>query len=316
MSLQKNRLGRTGIEVSKLCFGSLTMTKMQKNLTVQEGGKLLSYGFERGINFVDTAQYYENYEYIREALKTIPRDRYIIATKSYAYDTQTAKAALEEALEKLDTDVIDLFLLHEQESVHTLRGHREALLYFQEMKEKGYIRALGLSTHRIEGVKAAIDEPLIEVIHPIFNEKGIGIVDGTVEEMEAELSVAHERGKGIYGMKALGGGHLIPTYAQSLTFVREKPFIDSIAIGMQSEAEVDCNVALVSGNRDEMLEHSLERQPRKLLVAEYCIGCGACVRTCRQDGIRLIDGRAEPNENCILCGYCAIACPEFCIKVI
>lgn len=292
------------------------MTPMQKNLTIREGGKLLAYGYERGINFVDTAQYYENYAYIREALRDIPREQYVIATKSYAYDIHTAKIAVDEALHALGTDYIDLFLLHEQESIHTLRGHAEALGYYVSMKEKGYIRAIGLSTHRISGVEAALTHEAIEVIHPIFNEKGIGIQDGTVEQMEAILSVAHRRRKGIYAMKALGGGHLIPTYAKSLSFVLQKPYFQSVAVGMQSKAEVDCNIALANGERDEMLENSLKRQPRKLLVADYCIGCGACERTCRQNAIQVIDGIAVPNEKCILCGYCAITCPEFCIKVI
>lgn len=314
--LPQRELGDTKIQVSPICFGSLTMTSMQKNLTIREGAELLAYGFERGINFVDTAQYYENYAYIREALRTIPRDRYVITTKSYAYDIHTARAALDEALQSLHTDYIDLFLLHEQESIHTLRGHAEALDYFVEQKNKGVIRAIGLSTHRISGVEAALTKDTIEVIHPIFNEKGIGIQDGSVAEMESLLRVAHKRGKGIYAMKALGGGHLIPTYAQSLSFVLEKPFFHSVAIGMQSKAEIDCNIALALGARDEMLEESLRRQTRRLLVADHCIGCGACEKTCRQDAIHVIDGMATPNERCILCGYCAISCPEFCIKVI
>lgn len=302
--------------MSPLCFGSLTMTPMQRDLPVKEGARLLVYAFEQGINFVDTAQYYENYAYIRQALRSIPRDRYIIATKSYAWDTASAKAALDEALTELDTDYIDIFLLHEQESEHTLRGHEEALAYFCASRKKGIIRATGLSTHRVAGVQAALAHEEIQVIHPIVNREGIGIPDGTMADMEKELVKAKALGKGIYAMKALGGGHLIKDYAASLSFALEQPYVDSVAIGMQSEEEIACNVALASGARDPALEEDLKHRRRKLHVAEYCIGCGACETRCRQGGIRVIDGRAVPNENCILCGYCAKVCPEFCVKVI
>lgn len=316
MNQNLQTLGNTGIQVSGLCFGSLTMTPMQKNLSVKEGAALLTEAFSMGINFVDTAQYYENYAYLEEALRTIPRSRYVIATKSYAWDTATAKEAVDQALSELNTDYIDLFLLHEQESEHTLRGHQEALAYFCECKEKGIIRATGLSTHRLAGVAAAIEHPDIEVIHPIVNQKGIGIQDGTMDEMEALLVKAKAAGKGIYAMKPLGGGHLIKDYAQSLTFALLRPYVDSVAIGMQSKEEIRCNVALLDGRREPELEARLQKKRRTLSVADYCSACGACVKRCRQDGIRIVNGRATPNENCILCGYCAKACPDFCIKVI
>ena len=290
MNQNLQTLGNTGIQVSGLCFGSLTMTPMQKNLSVKEGAALLTEAFSMGINFVDTAQYYENYAYLKEAV--------------------------DQVLNELNTDYIDLFMLHEQESEHTLRGHQEALAYFCECKEKGIIRATGLSTHRLAGVAAAIEHPDIEVIHPIVNQKGIGIQDGTMDEMEALLVKAKAAGKGIYAMKPLGGGHLIKDYAQSLTFALLRPYVDSVAIGMQSKEEIRCNVALLDGRREPELEARLQKKRRTLSVADYCSACGACVKRCRQDGIRIVNGRATPNENCILCGYCAKACPDFCIKVI
>ncbi|MGI6441268.1 MAG: aldo/keto reductase [Peptoniphilaceae bacterium] len=316
MKDKKNRLGNTGITVSGLCFGTLTMTPMQKNLTVKEGAALLVCAYEEGITFADTAQYYENYAYLKEALRTIPRDRYVIATKSYAWDKETARQALDEALFALDTDYIDIFLLHEQESEHTLRGHAEALAYFCTMRKKGYIRATGLSTHRLAGVKAALSHEDIQIIHPIVNKEGIGIPEGTMAEMETLLLQAKAQQKGIYAMKPLGGGHLIADYNESMRFALSRPYVDAVAVGMQSEDEVRCNAALARGERNLQLEEKLKKKTRKLHVAEYCIGCGACEKRCRQGGIRVINGRAVPNDHCILCGYCAKACPEFCIKVI
>ena len=65
-------LGDTGIQVSKLCFGTLTMSPLQKNMTVRQGAALLAYAYERGVRFLDTADLYGTYPHIREALKSAP----------------------------------------------------------------------------------------------------------------------------------------------------------------------------------------------------------------------------------------------------
>ena len=315
--MEKVILGKTDIEASRLCFGSLTMTPFQANLSVEEGAYLIQYAYDKGINFIDTAEIYENYIYIKEALKGIKRNDYVITTKCYAYTKKMAEESLELALRELGTDYIDIFLLHEQESIHTIRGHFEAIEYFIKAKEAGKIRSIGLSTHRVAGVLAAGEVEEIEIVHPIVNKYGIGIQDGTIEDMLNAIKVIHDMGKGIYAMKPLGGGHLIKEVEEAFNFVKNIPFIDSIAIGLQSKEEIDSNINLLEkGFIPENLKQKLSKKKRKLIVADYCIGCGRCVERCRQRGIQVIDGRAIPNENCILCGYCAKTCPEFCIKVI
>lgn len=315
--LKRKKLGNTDIEVSSLCFGSLTMTPFQANLPVDEGGRLIQYAYDKGINFIDTAEIYDNYSYIREALKGIKREDFVISTKCYAYTKAMAKDSLELALRELNTDYIDIFLLHEQESVHTVRGHYEAIEYFLKAKDMGKIRAIGISTHRVEGVYAVTQYDELEVVHPIINKEGIGIQDGNVDDMLNIIKKAYNMGKGIYGMKPLGGGHLIGQVEEAFNFVKNKPFIHSFAIGMQSQEEIDCNINLMeTGRIPKDLEEKLKRKKRRLIVADYCIACGNCVKTCKQKGIEIVDGKATPNENCILCGYCARNCPEFCIKVI
>lgn len=315
--MEKIKLGNTDIEVSKLCFGSLTMTPFQANLTVDEGAYLIEYAYNKGINFIDTAEIYENYNYIKTALKGIKREEFVIATKTYAYTEELAKQSLELALKELGTDYIDLFLLHEQESIHTVRGHFEAIEYFLKAKKEGKIRSIGLSTHRIAGAMAARDVKEIEVIHPIVNKYGIGIQDGNIEEMLSVLKEINDMGKGIYAMKPLGGGHLIKEVESAFNFVSSIPFINSIAIGMQSVDEIDANIYLLEkGYMKNDMKDKLTNKKRRLIVADYCISCGNCVNRCKQNGIEIINGKATPNEKCILCGYCAKVCPEFCIKVI
>ena len=85
---------------------------------------------------------------------------------------------------------------------------------------------------------------------------------------------------------------------------------------MQSAEEIVCNVALAENRCSEEMLSSVQRQSRALHVAEWCIGCGTCERRCQAQAIRVVNGKAIPDlDKCVLCGYCAGSCPEFCIKV-
>ncbi|MFA7573108.1 MAG: aldo/keto reductase, partial [Lutispora sp.] len=228
--MKYENLGNTDIVVSKLCFGSLTISPLQSNLKLEDGVRVIEEAFERGVNFIDTAELYENYSYIKEAIKS-KRDRFIISTKSYAYSHEGGEKSLKKALTELDTDYIDIFSLHEQESEHTLRGHSEALEYLAKARDKGYIRALGISTHNVAGVRAALKYDDIQIIHPIYNKAGLGITDGTILDMQKAIEEANAHGKGIYSMKPLGGGNLLSNVEASIGFVLENPNIHSVAVG-------------------------------------------------------------------------------------
>lgn len=85
----------------------------------------------------------------------------------------------------------------------------------------GKIRAIGISTHRVEGVYAVTQYDELDVVHPIVNKAGIGIQDGTIQDMLNIIEKAYNMGKGIYGMKPLGGGHLIGQVEESFNFVKK-----------------------------------------------------------------------------------------------
>lgn len=292
------------------------MGPLQANLSVSAGADVIVKAFELGVNFIDTAELYGTYGHIREAVKR-SGCKPVIASKSYAYSEEEARKSLEKARRELDMDVIDIFLLHEQESRLTLRGHREALEYYLSAREKGIIRAVGVSTHRIEVVEACSDMAEVDVIHPIVNRSGVGIGDGTVEEMLLAVESAYKKGKGIYSMKPLGGGNLLHSYHESIRFVLDIPFIHSVALGMQSIDEVIMNVSVF--NKEEVpveVIDNLHQKKRKLHIDFWCEGCGKCVEKCGQDALKIIDGKVSVMvEKCVLCGYCGSVCSQFAIKV-
>ncbi|MGI9952982.1 aldo/keto reductase [Moorellaceae bacterium AZ2] len=311
------KLGNTGLEVSRLCLGTLTLGPLQAGLDLASGVAVIKAALERGINFIDTAESYGTYRYIRAALRGWAGP-VVIATKSYAYTREGMAGSLEKARRELDRDVIEVFLLHEQESALTIAGHREALEYLLEAKARGLVRAVGLSTHAVAAVRAAAELPEIDVIHPLINVEGIGILDGTVEDMLGAVERAARAGKGIYAMKALGGGHLAKRAREALQFVYQLPFVHSVAVGMQSEAEVIVNVAWSRGEEPPYGILQLIRQKeRRLHIEDWCTGCGRCTRYCPQGALRVYGGRVTvDHDKCLLCGYCAPACRDFCLKVI
>lgn len=313
--MQTRALGRSGLKVSQLCFGTLTMSPLQCNLSPREGADLLVYAYERGVRFLDTADLYGTYPHIKLALKDAPD--YVISTKAYCYDRETAQAALERAFEGVGRDYIDLFMLHEQESLYTLRGHEEALVYLAEQRDRGHIGAVGVSTHFCACVRAALRFGMIDVIHPLINVGGIGIQDGSRQDMEQAIAAARARNIGIFAMKPLGGGHLIASSSEALKYAVENPLLDAVAMGMQTRQEIDANVAFFEGKADTGRLEALRHRQRRMMVHDWCEGCGRCAERCRQRAITVVNGRAVVDQaKCVFCGYCARACPQFCIKVV
>lgn len=313
--MRQVKLGWNGPEVSEVCFGSLAVSPLQGRVTGAEGTEIMRYAAEQGINWIDTAEIYDNYAQIAPVLAAHPEVR--IVSKSYAVTGDEMQASLEKARRELNRDVIDFFLLHEQESALTLRGHQGAWEELLRAKAKGIVRWIGISTHAVAGVRAGALQPGLDVIHSILNRQGLGIIDGTLEEMLAAVSFAAELGIGLYAMKVFGGGHLAREPEEALSFVRRQTPVKAMALGMSSRAEVDFNLRILE-NRiiSDSLRRQVEYRERKLYIADWCQACGRCVEACPQGALQL-NGRAEVDQDaCVLCGYCGRVCPHFCLKIV
>jgi len=278
---------------------------------------LLVAAVDQGVNFFDTATYYRNYPLLRALIKAVGREKIVIASKSYASSADDAARDLQLALQELDTTYIDIFLLHEQLSSATLQGHAAALTYYHQAKQKGEVRAVGLSSHQVAAVRGAVLHPSIEIVHPLYNMSGFGIADGSATEMLQAIDECYQMGKGIYAMKVLGGGHLAPRYADCLRHVAALDCFASIAVGMQSLAELQVNLALLAGTHPPAAAvASLNKQQRQLRIEEYCTGCGLCLPRCSSAALKLSQGKLTLDASrCVTCGYCAAACPHFALKV-
>jgi len=310
-------LGKTEFEVSRICFGTLTIGPLQKNYSIAQGVEVLKQASENGINFFDTAELYETYPYLNGLLKAVKKP-VIIASKSYAYTFEGMMDSIEKARREIDRDYIDIFLMHEQESALTIKGHYPAWEALLTAKEKGIVKAVGVSTHHVQGVSAAKELAGIDVIHPIINYKGLGIVDGTVEDMLQEIKSARVQGIGMYGMKALGGGNLSGDYLKALQYVFAIKELDAVALGMQDISEIQANCMILKGTQlPEELHMKLLEQDKRLRIESWCSNCGECIKKCSQGALSFneLQELKVQHEKCILCGYCSTVCSDFCIKV-
>ena len=240
--MKKVTLGNTGIEVSIAGFGVLPIGPSQLALPVEKGAEIIKYAFRHGINFIDTAQYYRAYPYMSKAFADGEFDDVVICSKSLSADYDGMMEAIQEARQELNREVIDIFLMHEVRhgQLEERSGAWEAL---KDAKTKGLVRAIGLSTHHVDICMAAASMEELDVVFPLINYAGLGIRRGeafaSAADMEKAIEACKAAGKGVFGMKAFGGGGLTDHYQEALNYVFSKPEIDSVMIGFGKIQEVD-----------------------------------------------------------------------------
>lgn len=158
--MEKIRLGRTELYVTKTAFGALPIQRISKAGAV----KLVRRAYESGINYFDTANMYtDSEEKLGEALHDV-RANVVISTKSAATDRKTALAHMEQSLRSLRTDYIDLFQFHNPAKLPDIGDPDGAFAAALEMQKKGYIRHIGITNHRLGVAQEAISSGNFETL--------------------------------------------------------------------------------------------------------------------------------------------------------
>jgi uncharacterized protein len=315
--MKRNKLGSTDILVSDMCFGSLTISPLQLNLPVKDGQNLIEEAIELDINFFDTAHIYNNYFFFKE-LPQDKKNKIVIASKSYSFDFDSMMDDIEYGLKSIKREYFDIFLLHEQESILTLKGHSKALEAMIKAKEQGKIREIGVSTHTVSFVKDLMLHPEFKIIHPIFNKDGIGYKNGTIPEQEDAIKNLYNSGYGIYTMKALGGGKLYNSFLDAINYVKGFPYKHSVAIGVRDKNELFVDASIFNEKYKDSYIEKLNLKEKKLFYnREYCELCFKCVDTCPFNAI--LKGENEiiiDTDKCALCGYCISSCNNLGLRMI
>ena len=200
--------GKTGLEISRLCFGAGRIKDTCD--TIEAGSKLMLKALDEGVTFWDTAEGYGTQPHLGAAVRQINRDEVVIQTKTGAKDYEGARASITRSLQELQTDYLDVLLLHGISTPEDLVSREGALEAFREAKAAGKIRVMGCSTHIYTGpvMDAVIDHPELEVILATANKEGRMLEGGSLDRHLEYIQRAYHLGKGISIMKVVVAGDI------------------------------------------------------------------------------------------------------------
>jgi aryl-alcohol dehydrogenase-like predicted oxidoreductase len=241
-------LGNTGLRVSRLCIGTGTGGwgghSNQTRLGFDRLVNLLCAAYERGITFWDLADQYGSHPHAAAALRRVGRENVVFTTKTVSRTPAEIHQDLDRFRRELETDTLDIVLLHcltDPEWVGKLGSVMEAL---SKAKERGIVRAVGVSCHNFGAFQAAAACDWVEVVLARINYAGMHM-DASPAEVIPVLKRMHKSGKGVYGMKVMGAGQLGHDPERALQFALNLDCLDAIVIGMEGEGEIDQNLDLL-----------------------------------------------------------------------
>ncbi len=207
---------------------------------------LLNYAYDQGIRQFDLADMYGTHPYVGRVLKNKPRDEVQLVTKIWVRrgglpekERPLADVLVKRFLKELQTDYIDVVQIHCMDKPDWTTERREQMDALEKLKEEGLIRAHGVSIHSVAAMKAAVEDPWVDVIHARVNPFGKS-VDGSMDEIVPLLKKGHAAGKGIIGMKLIGEGTFDPQRRkESLEFVMGLGCVDSMTVGFEKAEQID-----------------------------------------------------------------------------
>lgn len=249
-------LGKTGLKVPRIAMGTGTrgwkFKSNQSELGQENFIRLTNYCYEKGIRFIDTADMYGTHELVGEALQKLPREKMTILSKVMVYNqkgwykTEPFEKSLDRFRKSLQTEYIDILLLHAIMIENWIDEYKYYMDALSDAKQKGIIKAVGVSCHSLGALQFASEHPWVEVIMVQINNKGPRM-EGPPEVVMPILEKAHNNGKGLIAMKVFGCGELVKEEEReaSLNYVIKSGNLDCMTLGVENTAQVDDNIERV-----------------------------------------------------------------------
>lgn len=259
----KVALGRTGITTSRLAQGtgyngwarSSDHTRMGKAAFE----RLLRHSLDNGITFIDMADLYGTHPFVRDVIKGDRRDKLTLLSKiwvrkeDWVTPSGGAKEEVDRFRRELDTDVIDICLIHCATDAKWADEYARVRDELLELKQRRVVRAVGVSCHDLGALRIAATHPWTDVIFARINNRGGQdySMDDTTAVVSEVLRTARRNGKAVVGMKIFGAGKLTKPDEKdtSLEYVFRNDLVDAITIGMKTPEEVDDTLMRMSALR-------------------------------------------------------------------
>jgi predicted aldo/keto reductase-like oxidoreductase len=234
-------LGPRKIDVCRLAMGTGTngvggSSNQTKKLGVQGLADLFKAGYDEGLTFWDSADQYGSHPHVKQALTMVPREKVVIMTKTPASTEKEMRAQLDRYRRELNTDYIDIMLLHCMMDADWPEKKKGAMAVISEAQEKGIIRTHGTSCHTLEALKAAAANPWVEVDLARLNPAQVAM-DAPPAVVIDVLKKMKASGKGVMGMKIFGAGRLAGKADEALQYALAQDVLDCFTIGVESRAQ-------------------------------------------------------------------------------
>ncbi len=259
--LPKRALGNTGMEVSILGLGTVKLGRNQgvkypRSFKIPDdkaAAALITQAKDGGINLIDTAPAYGNSEQRLGKLLKGQRQDWLICTKvgeefingesQFDFTPEHTRSSVERSLRHLQTDVLDIVLIHSDGSDIEILQKHGTLSVLDDLKKEGKIRATGMSSKTVEG--GLLAAKLGDVVMITWN-----------LQHNDEIPVAnfcHQHGKGVLIKKALASGHSTQSSLQNdhdpikqcFKMIFAHPGVSSAIVGTINPLHLSANIGAV-----------------------------------------------------------------------
>ncbi len=318
--MEKIRLGKTGLMVSRIGFGGIPIQKPSE----EEAIRLVQDSLDRGVNFIDTSRVYTTSEERIGIAIAGRRADVLLATKSVGRTPDAILADLDQSLKNLQTDYVDLFQFHNVSTEQDLKVVLEPggpLDAVRKARDQGRIRHIGITSHRLTVALEAVKSGAFETVMIALN-----FVNS--EAADELIPLARKNDVGIIIMKPMAGG-MLDNPALSFKYLNAFPDL-LVLVGIAEMGEMEQNISLLDfkGDLTEDERSEMERI-REELGNGFCRMCNYCqpcpqkimisaimyteVALKRFDPKRIFEGDWDKFMNtipdCIDCGECEKRCP-------
>jgi predicted aldo/keto reductase-like oxidoreductase len=243
-------LGKTGIKLSRLGFGTgsnngYIQTAEGRNAFVD----LIHYAYDRGITYIDTAESYQTFDWIADAIKGLPREKLFIQSKVDGRP-EDVLAVIDNHRKTFDTDYVDSLLVHCMTRGQWTDEWKRVMDAFNQAQERKWIRARGVSCHSLPALRAGVASDWPEVHLVRVNPQGSftdsegsgwGSQRHDIAPVMQQIKTMHAKGRGVIGMKICGNGTFTSPAdrEKSIRFAMACREIDAVVIGFKSRQEID-----------------------------------------------------------------------------
>jgi predicted aldo/keto reductase-like oxidoreductase len=240
------------VQVTRLAFGTGTYSgRVQRELGQEDFTRLVRHAYDRGIRFFETADSYHGMpQMLATALKGIPRDSYKLMTKYNLRDTESPRDTIDRLRKDLDTEYVDILLLHCVRSPSWPQDTEPLQDAFSEAKSKKVLLSHGASVHGLQALRAVPGNQWLDIAMIRMNHNGTRMDTPSTQDIEAQGNVnevvsrtkkVHEQGMGVISMKLVGEGRFTRPEDReaALKFAMNLGCVDCVTLGYKNTAEID-----------------------------------------------------------------------------